>query len=143
MPPTALLTVLTGPASGPALSGLMASTARPSEDLRILQAGTSTKTIVASDSPAPSPVVLPGRPLAPGGGADWTTRRHSMPSGRRPGRRSGPRISAAGAAQTRANTSAWLAGLDIRQKVSRLADPPADQGSLAVESAVAATERRA
>ena len=68
VPRTALLAVLTRPASGPALSGLLASTARPNEDIRILQAGRPARTIVASDSPAPSAVVLPGQPLAPGGG---------------------------------------------------------------------------
>jgi hypothetical protein len=46
---------------------------------------------------------------------------------------------AAGAAKTRASISAWLAGLDLPQKLGRLADPPADQGSLAAESAVAAS----
>jgi hypothetical protein len=48
VPATALLTVTTGSAAGPALSGLVASTAQPNEDIRILQAGTPAKTIVAS-----------------------------------------------------------------------------------------------
>jgi hypothetical protein len=39
VPATALLTVTNGSAAGPALSGLAASTARPNEDIRILQAG--------------------------------------------------------------------------------------------------------
>ena len=68
-----------------------------------------------------------------------STRRRSTSSGSRPGRPRGPRIWRAGAAKTRADTSAWLAGLGIPQKLSRLADPPADQGSLAAESAVAAS----
>ena len=54
VPRTALLAVLNGPASGPALSSLVAGTARPNEDIRILQAGASARTIVASDSPAPA-----------------------------------------------------------------------------------------
>jgi outer membrane protein OmpA-like peptidoglycan-associated protein len=138
VPPTALLAVLTGPASGGALSGLVASTARPDEDLRILQAGTPAKTIVASDSPAPSPVVLPGQPVAPGSGqtdyqmAQYAKRRKAWEAKR-------TADLAAGTAQTRADTSAWLAGLAIPRKVSRLADPPADHGSLAAESAVAAS----
>ena len=66
--PSALLAVMDGPASGPALSGLLASTARPNEDVRILQAGTPATTIVASDSPAPAQIVIPGPPAAPGGG---------------------------------------------------------------------------
>ena len=138
VPPTALLAVLNGPASGPALSGLVASTARPNEDLRILQAGTSARTIVASDSPAPSSVVLPGQPLAPGGGqtdyqmAQYAKRQKAWLAKQTAGL-------AAGAAQTRAYTSAWLAGLDLPQKLGRLADPPAGQGSLAAESGVAAS----
>ena len=136
--PAALLTVLTGPASGPALSGLVASTARPNEDIRILQAGTPARTIVASDAPAPPTVVLPGEPLAPGGGqtdyqmAQYTKRLKVWQATR-------TADVAAGAAKTRANTSAWLAGLDLTQQLGRLADPPADQGSLAAEGAVAAS----
>lgn len=135
---SALLAVIDGPASGPALSGLVASTARPNEDIRILQAGTPTRTIVASDSPAPSAIVLPGQPLAPGGGQTsyqmaqyakrhkaWQTRRTAD--------------LAAGAAQTRTDTSAWLASLDVPQKLRGLADPPAVPGCLAAESAIAAS----
>lgn len=66
--PSALLAVTAGPASCPALCALVASTARPREDVRIVQAGTPVKTIVASDSPAPAQVVIPGPPTAPGGG---------------------------------------------------------------------------
>jgi outer membrane protein OmpA-like peptidoglycan-associated protein len=138
VPPTALLTVLNGPASGPALSGLIASTARPNEDLRIMQAGTPTRTIVASDSPVPPPVVLPGQPLAPGRGqTDYQMAQHAKRQKAWQAKRTADL--AAGVAQTHANTAAWLAGLDIPQKASRLADPPADQGSLAAESAVAAS----
>lgn len=138
VPRTALLAVLNGPASGPALSGLLASTARPNEDIRILQAGVSARTIVASDSPAPSAVVLPGQPLAPGGGqTDYQMAQYAKRQKAWKAKRAADL--AAGAAQTRTDTSAWLAGLDIPQKLSRLADPPADQGSLAAESAVAAS----
>jgi outer membrane protein OmpA-like peptidoglycan-associated protein len=136
--PTALLTVLTGPASGPALSGLVASTARPNEDIRILQAGAPARTIVASDSPAPSEVVLPGEPLASGSGqTDYQMAQYAKRQKAWQAKRTADL--AAGAAKTRATTSAWLASLDIPQKLSSLADPPANQGSLAAESAVAAS----
>jgi outer membrane protein OmpA-like peptidoglycan-associated protein len=138
VPRTALLAVLNRPASGPVLSSLLASTVRPNEDIRILQAGASAKTIVASDSPAPSAVVLPGQPLAPGGGqTDYQMAQYAKRQKAWQAKRAADL--AAGAAQTRTDTSAWLAGLDIPQKLSRLADPPADQGSLAAESAVAAS----
>ena len=137
-PPTALLAVLTGPASGPALSGLVASTARPNEHIRILHAGTPARAIVASDSLAPSAVVIPGQPRAPGGGR--TDRQMAQYVKRQKAWQAKRTADLAGdAAQTRAHTSAWLGGLGIPQKVSKLADPPADQGSLAAESAVAAS----
>jgi outer membrane protein OmpA-like peptidoglycan-associated protein len=136
--PTALLTVLNGPVAGPALSSLVASTARPNEDIRILQAGTPARTIVASDSPAPPTVVLPGQPRPPGGGqTDYQAAQYAKRQKAWQARRAADL--AAGAAQTRADTSAWLAGLDIPQKLGGLADPPANQGSLAAESAVAAS----
>jgi outer membrane protein OmpA-like peptidoglycan-associated protein len=138
VPATALLAVTNGPAAGSALSALVAGTARPNEDIEILQAGTPARTIVASGSPAPMTVVLPGEPRAPGGGqtdyqmAEYAKRHQAWQAQR-------TADLAAGAAKTRANTAAWLAGLGISQKLSRLADPPADQGSLAAESAVAAS----
>jgi outer membrane protein OmpA-like peptidoglycan-associated protein len=138
VPATALLTVTTGAAAGPALSSLVTSTARPNEDLRMQQAGMPGRTIVASDSPAPAAVVLPGQPLDRGGGqTDYQkaqfTKRYNAWKVTRAG------DLAAGASQTRANTAAWVAGLHLAQKLSRLGDPPADQGSLAAESAVAAS----
>ncbi|MGH3230398.1 MAG: OmpA family protein [Streptosporangiaceae bacterium] len=138
VPDTALLTVLNGPASSQALSRLVASTAQPNEDIRVLQAGTPARTIVASDSPAPATVVIPGEPRSPGGGqTDYQmaeyTKRHTAWQGKRAA------DLAAGAARTRADTVAWLAGLDLSQKLGRLTDPPADQGNLAAESAAAAS----
>jgi outer membrane protein OmpA-like peptidoglycan-associated protein len=126
-----------GPASGSALSRLVASTARPVEDIRILLAGTPARTIVASDSPAPPAIVLPGQPLPSGGGqTDYQMAQYAERHKAWQARRTADL--AAGAAQARANTSAWLAGLDLPQ-LSRLADPSADQGSLAAESVVAAS----
>ena len=138
VPPTALLAVVNRSSSGTALSNLVASTARPNEDIRILQAGTPARTIIASDSPAPSVAILPGEPLAPGSGqteyriAQYDNRLKAWRAKR-------AADMAAEAAQTRTGTSAWLAGLSMPQKLSRLADPPGDQASLAAESAVAAS----
>lgn len=138
VPATALLTVLTGRASSPALTGLVSSTARPNEDIRVLQAGVPARTIVASDSPAPTTVVIPGEPLPPGSGqtdyqmAEYTKRRQAWQAQR-------AADLADGAAKTRANTSAWLAGLNLPQRLGTLGDPSADQGSLTAESSVAAS----
>lgn len=138
VPTTALLAVVNGSSSSMALSILVASTARPNEDIRILQAGMPPRTIIASDSPAPSAVVLPGEPLAPGSGqTEYRTAQYHNRLKAWQAKRAADL--AADAAQTRADTSAWLARLSISQKLSRLADPPGDQASLAAESAVAAS----
>ena len=136
--PSALVAVLNGPASGPALSGLVDGTARPKEDLTVLQVGTPPQPVISSDSPAPAVVVIPGMPLAPGGGetsyqwAQYDGRlkhwRGELAAGRQDAGR-----------QTRDAISAWLRGLGIGEKTSKLADPPAAAGSLAAESADAAS----
>jgi outer membrane protein OmpA-like peptidoglycan-associated protein len=138
VPAAALLTVLTERASGPALSRLVGSTARPNEDIRILQAGTPARTIVASDSPAPPTVILPGEPRGPGSDqTDYQTALYAKRQQAWQAKRAADLE--VGAAKTRANTSAWLAGLDLPQKLSGLADPRTDQDDLAAESAVAAS----
>ena len=135
---SALLTVTTGPASGAALPGLLAATARPNEDVRILQAGTPPRTIVAADSPGPDTIVMPGPPSAPGSGQ---TAYQSAQYARKLTAWRAKRAAEvrAEAAKTGEQVSAWLSGLQIPAKIRQLADPPADQGSLAAESAVAAS----
>lgn len=136
--PSALLTVMTGRASGPALFGLVAGTARPDEDVRILQAGASAKTIVAADSPAPASIVIPGPPAAPGRGeTDYQSALYARQLTAWRAKRSAG-VQAEGA-ETREKVAQWLGGLAIPQKVSMLADPPGDEGTLAAESAVAAS----
>ena len=133
-----LLTVTNGPAAGPTLSRLVTATARPNEDISLLQTGTPGTIIVTADAPAPATVVMSGRPSAPGSGqtafqaaqsarkvkdwqAKWAAEVHAE------------------AVQSREQVSAWVGGLQIAQKVRQLGDPPADEGSLAAESAVAAS----
>jgi outer membrane protein OmpA-like peptidoglycan-associated protein len=136
--PSALLAVMADPASASALSGLVASTARPNEDVRILRAGASATTIVASDSPPPSQIVVPGPPLAPSGGqTDYLTAQFAKRL--KTWRAKYAADVQADAAQTRVKVSERLARLGIPQKISRLADPPGDQGTLAAESAIAAS----
>ncbi len=136
--PSALLAVMADPASGSALSGLVASTARPNEDVRILQAGTPATTIVASDSPPPSQIVIPGPPLAPSRGqTDYLTAQYAKQLKAWRAKRAAD--VQADAAETREKVSEWLASLGIPQKISRLAGPPGDQGTLGAESAVAAS----
>jgi outer membrane protein OmpA-like peptidoglycan-associated protein len=136
--PSALLAVMNGPASGPALSGLVAATARPNEEVTILQADAPPKTVIASGSPAPPKVVIPGEPVAPGGGetsyqwAQYAKRLKHWRGEVAAGKQADARL-------TRDAVSAWLRGLGIPAKASKLADAPGGAGSLAAESAAAAS----
>jgi outer membrane protein OmpA-like peptidoglycan-associated protein len=136
--PSALLAVTAGPASGPAVVGLVAGTARPNEDLRILEAATPARTIVASDSPAPAEMVIAGPPAAPAGGqtayqsAQYAKKLMAWRAER-------AADTQADAVQTRERVSAWVSGLKVSQRFSGLAEPRGDQGGLAAESAVAAS----
>ncbi|HVT66650.1 MAG TPA: OmpA family protein [Trebonia sp.] len=136
--PAALLAVLARPSSGPSLAALVTSTARPREDLRIVQAGNPATTVVASDSPAPAAIVLPGQPLAPTGGqTDYQSAQYDKRLNAWRAQRAADIRTAA--AQTRQRTASWVSGLQIAQHIARLANPPASAGSLAAESAVAAS----
>jgi len=132
----ALLSVLAGPASAPELASLVAATAQPREDLRIIQAGTAGASVIASDSPAPATIVLAGRPQAPAGGqttyqgAEYGKRLTAW----RAQRAADTRLAAA---QTRQRTSEWVNGLRVGQRIAALAGLPASAGSLGAESAVA------
>lgn len=132
--PSAFLAVIAGPTSGPTLSGLVASTARPEEDLSILQAGSPARTVAASDSPAPGEKVIPGPPAAPKGSqtsyqsAQYTKKLKDWRAAREAGVRTI-------AAETRSQTSSWVSQLQLSQRISRLAG---HDGSLTAESAVAA-----
>jgi len=136
--PSALLAVLNGPAFGPSLSGLVTATARPREDLTVLQAGAQPRAVLSSTAPAPPTVVVAGRPGAPGKGAtsylaaQYASRlkhwRGVLAAQRR-----------AEANQGRDTMTAWLRGLGLSARTDRLADPPGPADSLVAESADAAS----
>ena len=136
--PSALVAVLNDRTFGPALSGLVIATARPLENLTVLQAGTPPRSIVSSRAPAPPSIVVAGRPAAPGKGstsylsAQYASRLKHWQGEVAAGRR-------AEAAKTRDAVSVWLQGLGLRARAGRLADPPAPTASLAAESAAAAS----
>ena len=136
--PSALLTVLDGPAAGSALSGLVNATARPWENLTVLQAGAPPRVVLSSAAPSPPAVVVAGRPAAPGKGA--TSYLSAQYAGRLKHWRG---VVAAGrraeATRARDAVSAWLRGLGLPARTGRLADPPGSAGSLAAESADAAS----
>jgi outer membrane protein OmpA-like peptidoglycan-associated protein len=136
--PSALIAVLGSAASGPAISGLVNATARSSEELTVLQAGAPAKIVLSSASPAPTTVVVPGKPAAPHGtqtsyqAAQYASRlkhwRGEVTAGRN-----------AEAAQVRGSLTAWLRGLSLPAKIGQLADPSGPTASLAAESAAAAS----
>ena len=136
--PSVLLAVLNGPGSGAALSDLVDATARPSEEFAVLRSGAPAETVLSSSSPAPPTVTVAGMPLAPSGGetsyleAQYASRlkqwRGEVAAGR-----------LAEAVKAREGLSAWLSGLRLQAKVGKLADPPGPTGSLAAESAAAAS----
>ena len=72
--PSLFVAVVPGPAlptnaTGQVLSGVMAASARPGEDVEILRAGTKPTVLVVADSPPPATVTIPGKPTAPNAGA--------------------------------------------------------------------------
>jgi outer membrane protein OmpA-like peptidoglycan-associated protein len=136
--PSALVAVLNGATFGPALSGLVDATARMREDLAVLQAGAPPETILGSASPASPTVTVAGRPAAPGGdetsyqAAQYASQlkrwREEVAAGHR-----------TEATRVRGALSAWLRGLGLQARTARLGDPPGAAGSLAAESAAAAS----
>jgi outer membrane protein OmpA-like peptidoglycan-associated protein len=138
VPPSALLAVLNGPAADPALAGLVTATARPSEDLTVLQAGTPPGTIVTSGSPPSPAVVVPGRPAPPAGGQ--TSYQAALEAKRLKHWRA--EVAAgqqADVRRTRGAIAAWQHGLGLARKTGKLPDPPGAAGGLAAESADAAS----
>ena len=138
VPASALLVVTNGPSPAASVSELVAGTARPNEQLRIVASGAPPRPVVAANAPAPVTIALAAPPTAPGKGATtyltagyitkmkaWQAKRAADVS--------------AEAAQTQAAEVAWAAKLGIAAKVQQVGDPPADEGSLAGESAVAAS----
>ena len=134
--PSALVTVLNRQTSSAPPADLVKATARPREDLVVLQAGTPPRTVVSAVSPAPPTVTVAGRPAAPGGDltsylaaqyAAHLMRWHGqVAAGRR-----------AEAAKMRAALSAWLRGLELQARSGRPSVQPRPARSLAGESAAA------
>jgi outer membrane protein OmpA-like peptidoglycan-associated protein len=114
------------------------ATARSSEELTVLQAGAPAKIVLSSASPAPTTVVVPGKPTAPRGdqtsyqAAQYANRlkhwRGEVTAGRN-----------AEATQVRDSLAAWLRGLNLTAKTGQLADPHGPAASLVAEIAAAAS----
>jgi outer membrane protein OmpA-like peptidoglycan-associated protein len=141
---SSLVAVVPGSAAGPSLARVVAATTRPDEDIDVLWAGPSARVLVASSSPQPPQVVVPARPVAPGGGStsfQQASYRRSLTKWR-------AEVSQAAldvATRTRTAVTVWIRGLELTARVSRLHGPAVDvgsglePGSLAAEGAAAAS----
>ena len=109
-----LLVVVPGPVGmGQLLSQVVTATARPREDLEVLEAGQRGRALLASVSPPPASVVVPGKPAPPGSGAssyqqaryreELTHWRGQVAAGKR-----------MVAARTRAADAAWIRNLRLQ-----------------------------
>jgi outer membrane protein OmpA-like peptidoglycan-associated protein len=136
--PSALVTMLSGPATDPALAGLVKATVRPHEDLTVLQAGSVPKTVLSAVSPAPSKVVVAGKPAAPKGGTtNYLSAQYNARLKR--WRNDIAKAQTTERNRTRATLSAWWQSLELPATVSRMASSSPAAGNLAAESADAAS----
>jgi outer membrane protein OmpA-like peptidoglycan-associated protein len=132
-----LLVAVAGPGGmTPLARQVITATARPREDLDVLRAGQRNRPPLASTSPPPVRVTVPGRPVAPGPGASAYQQSHyrnalthwraEVGSGRR-----------AVAARTKAALAGWARSLRLPGSVTGPPDQPA--GSLPGECSLAAS----
>ncbi len=135
---SALVAVTDGPAAGLALAGLVTATARPNEALRVVQASTPARSIISSDAPGPAAVVIPGPPAAGGKGQTAYQAAQSAAKLKAWQVMKTAQVQAE-AEQTRRQTSAWVAGLQIAPVMRQQPATSGAEGSLAAESAVAAS----
>jgi len=135
---SALVVVVSGPAAASSLGQLVATTARPDEDIEVLQADATATVLAAAVAPGPATVAVPNRPSAPGGGStSFQSAEYHRSLAK--WRSEVSKAKNAVVARTDAAVGAWASGLGITAKVSRLSalSQPAD--SLIDECAVAAS----
>ena len=132
-----LLVVVPGPGGmGQLLSQVVTATARPREDLEVLEAGQRGRALIASESPRPASMVVPGKPEPPGPGAssyqqaryqeNLTHWREQVAAGKR-----------LVATRTRAADAAWIRTLRLQAAVAGSPSSPAT-ANLPGECAIAA-----
>lgn len=136
--PSALLAVVNGRGSGAALSDLVNATARPREELAVLQPGAPPETVLSSSSPTAPTMTVAGMPLPPSGGeTSYLEAQYASQLKHWHDEVAADRL--AEAAKVRQGLSAWLSSLRLQAKVSKLADPPGPTNSLTAESAIGAS----
>jgi outer membrane protein OmpA-like peptidoglycan-associated protein len=113
-----LLVVVPGPGGmGQLLSQVVTTTARPREDLEVLQAGQPGRPLIASESAPPVSVIVPGKPVPPGPGASsyQQARYQEGLTGWRGQVAAGKRTVAT---RTAAADAAWVGSLPLREAVA-------------------------
>jgi outer membrane protein OmpA-like peptidoglycan-associated protein len=140
---SSLVAVVPDSTVGPSLARVVAATARPGEDLDVVQAGPTPTVLAASNSPGPSQVAVPGRPVAPGGGST-PFQQASYHRGLTRWRAQVSQAEQEVDTRTRRVIAEWARALDLTARVSRLhgdtvgSGPGQEPGSLIAECATAA-----
>jgi hypothetical protein len=136
--PSAFVIVVGGRVAGAALSKLVATTARPGEELEIVAARPRPQAVTASSSPAPTTITVPGKPLPPGRGAttyQWALYRKGLKVWRSKVKVAEQQV----AARTHADLLAWARRLRIPASVTAPAGAWANPNSLGHECKLAAS----
>jgi outer membrane protein OmpA-like peptidoglycan-associated protein len=140
---SSLVAVVPDSTVGPSLARVVGATARPGEDIDVVQAGPTPTVLAASISPGPSQVAVRGRPAAPGGGStpfQQASYHRSLTQWRAQVNQAEQEV----AVRTRSAMADWARALDLTARVSRLHEDTADSGpglesgSLVTECATAA-----
>ena len=139
--PSLFVAVVPGPAlptnaTGQVLSGVMAASARPGEDVEILRAGTKPAVLVAADSPPPATVTIPGKPTAPNAGAT-AYQEATYQNDLKLWEREAAAERRAVVTRTDAAISTWVNGLGIAKRVGQSPADGTGSGNLASECAAA------
>lgn len=132
VPPSLLVSVASGTTASTSLAALIEATARPNENVDVLQAGDPPRALAAAESPAPATVVVPGRPAPPGRPAtsfQQAVYQKALKKWRAELRDGQLKVSAL----THAAVSRWALGLRLRAGLA------GTDGSLADECALAAS----
>jgi outer membrane protein OmpA-like peptidoglycan-associated protein len=136
--PSALVVVVSSSMAAQSLGRLVATTARPDENIEVVHAGATAAVLAAAVAPAPATVAIPDRPAVPGGSAtsfQSAEYRRSFAKWRGDVSEAREAVSV----RTEAALGAWAGHLGIAAKVSRLPGPAQATDGLTGECAVAAS----